>query len=219
MVQASSADEAPSAFLDTPPGFFTAAYHFQFLPRVIAYRLGQYRRRERPSGFGGHVQLEIPLVIFACVLLMVFGLPPALQRGSLGGWISTVLGAGAFIALMGWSIYDEWRWRKEDGRRYGYADFMPSVFFFCVLAGFSTGLIAGGIFTNDPHLGYLWAPSGLVLGYLAGLFAGRWVHALGFIKTWFIYLAVLGLIVLPIEDLVALWVFAAKSNDGVWTGQ
>lgn len=203
-------DAQSSAFLDAPPPFFSAAYHFRFLPRVIAYRLAQ--RRVRVSGFGGHVQLEIPLVLFACALLIVFGLPPALQHGSIGGWLSAVIGAGGLTALMSWSIVGERRWRREEGHGYGYAEFMPSMFFFCVLAGASAGLIGGGVITNSPSMGYLWTAPGLVAGYLLGPFAARWVHALGLIKIWFIYLAVLGLILLPLEDLMVLFIYATKDG-------
>ena len=204
--------ESADGFLAAPPPFFSAAFHLHFLPRVIAYRLQQYRRREHPQGFGAHVQLEMPLVIFGCLLLMALGLPPAMQHGSIGGWVSAVLGMGGLAALLSLSIAGEARWRREEGQRYGYAVFMPSVFFFCVLAGGSAGLITGGVVTNSPMVGYTMSLPGLVTGYLAGPFAARWVHALGFIKTWFIYLAVLGLILLPLEDLVVLFVYATKDG-------
>ena len=215
MVEAISAGESDAgAFLAAPPRFLSSAYHLRFLPRVIAWRLR--RRRVQPQGFQ-HVQMEVPLVLFVCVLLVVFGLPSALQGGSIGGWISTVLGAGGPVALITWSAVEEWRWRRQQGHRYGYAEFMPSVFFFCILGGASAGLIAGAL-TDAPIMGYVWAGAGLILGYLAGPFAARWVHALGFMKIWFIYLAVLGLILLPLEDLVVLWIYSAKSGNGVWMG-
>ena len=201
--------EAPDgAFLSVPPPFFSAAFHFRFLPRVIVYRLGE--RRRQSHGFGFHAHVEIPLAIFACILLVAFGLPPALQHGSVGGWVSTVVGAGALVSLLGWSIVGEWRWRRQEGYRYGYAEFMPSVFFFCLLLGGSLGLIVGGSVANDPRMGYLWAGPGLVAGYLTGLIAARWVHALGFMKTWFIYLALLGLVFLLFEDVLVLLLYADK---------
>ena len=208
-VSASAPDAPDGAFLGLPPPFFSAAYHFRFLPRVIVYRLGE--RRRQSHGFGVHAHIEIPLAIFACILLVVFGLPPALQHGSLGGWLSTVVGAGALVALIGWSIAGEWRWRRQENYRYGYAEFMPSVFFFCLLLGASLGLVLGGSLGNDPWMGYLWAGPGLVAGYLAGLFAARWVHALGFMKTWFIYLALLGLVFLIFEDILVLFLYADKA--------
>lgn len=195
------------AFPDAPPPFLSFAYHCRFLPRVILWRLSEPRRHRQ--GFH-HVHLEIPLVIFVCLVLVVFGLPPALQHGSIGGWASAVIGAGGFAGLIGWSIAGERRWRREESHRYGYAEFLPSVFFFCVLAGGSAGLIAGGVASNDPTMGYLWSVPGLVAGYLIGPFAARWVHGLGFIKTWFIYLAVLGLILLPLEDLLVLYIYSSK---------
>lgn len=36
---------------------------------------------------------------------------------------------------------------------------------------------------------------------------------------WFVYLAILGLVFLPIEDLMVILVFANKSGGGVWTGR
>lgn len=211
-------ESASGAFLAAPPPFLSAEYHLRFLPRVIIHRLDEYRRRQRPPGFAAHVQLEIPLVIAACLLLMLLGLPPAMDHGSVGGWISAAIGAAALAALMTWSIVGEWRWRQEQGHRYGYAEFMPSLFFFCVVAGGSAGLIAGGVLSNDPKAGYLCSLPGLLAGYLAGPFAARWVHALGFMKTWFIYLAILALFLLPLEDLMVLFIYASKSSDPVWTG-
>lgn len=207
-VRQTDPDSQSSAFLEVPPLYFSLAYHFHFLPRVIAWRLAE--RRGQQHGFGFQAHVEIPLAIFACLLLIAFGLPPALQHSSVGGWLSTLIGVGALVALFAWSIVGEWRWRREEGHRYGYAEFMPSVFFFCVLAGASVGLIAGDVVGNDPVMGYLWAVPGLLAGYLAGLFAARWVHGLGFIKIWFIYLAVLGLILLPFEDLMVLYIYSRK---------
>lgn len=201
-------DAERGAFLGAPPPFFSSAYHFRFLPRVIAYRLARLRISQGGFGFAAHV--EVPLVIFGCLLLMVFGLPPALQHGSIGGWVSAILGAGVLTAFVTWAIVGEWLWRRQEGHRYGYAEFMPSVFFFCVLAGGSAGLIAGGIAGSDPRMGYFWAVPGLVAGYFGGLFAARWIHALGFIKTWVIYLAILGLVFLPIEDLMVLYIYASR---------
>ena len=200
----SGLDDPGGAFLGTPPPFFSLAYHCHFLPRVIAWRLSEPRRE--PAGFR-HVQLEIPIVIGACVLLMLFG-----AQGSPFGWVCAAIGAAGLVALIGWSIVGESRWRRETGHRYGYAEFVLSVFFFCVLAGLSAGLIAGGVITNDPVMGYLWAPPGLVLGYLVAPFAARWIHGLGFIKVWFIYLAVLGLVLLPLEDLMVLFIYASKAR-------
>lgn len=203
------------AFLKAPPPFFSPAFHLSFLPRVIEFRIGQWRRSR---GERRHVHIEIPLLIFGCLILMALGLPGA-AKGSIAGWASTLVGGGALLALFGWSIVGEFRARRQEGYRYDYAVFMPSVFFFCVLAGFSAGLIAGGVISDIPSAGYLWAAPGLVVGYLAGLFAARWVHALGFMGEWFVYLAILGLIFLPIEDLLVIFIFASKSSPGVWTGR
>ena len=196
--------EPGGAFLEAPPPFFSFAFHFQFLPRVIAWRLSE--PRGRPHGFR-HVQLEIPIVIGACLLLMLFG-----AQGSFIGWICAAVGGAGLAALIGWSVVGESRWRREEGQSYGYAEFVPSVFFFCAVAGGSAGLIAGGVITDDPMMGYLWALPGVVLGYLIGPFAARWVHGLGFIKIWFIYLAVLGLVLLPLEDLLVLYIYSSKAR-------
>jgi len=205
-------DTPSGAFLAAPPPLSSVAYHLHFLPRVVVHRLEEYRQRSREQGFRSHAQPELPLVIFACLLLVIFGLPPALARGSIGGWVSALLGLGGFAALLGWSIAGETRWRREEGHRYGYAEFMPSVFFFCILAGGSAGLIGGGVVTEQPLVGYLLSLPGLALGYLAGVFAARWIHALGFMKIWFVYLALLGLVLLPLEDLIVLFIYANKAG-------
>ena len=211
-----STQAAPDgAFLKAPPPFWSPAFHLSFLPRVIALRIGEWRRRRNERR---HVHIEIPLVIFGCLILAVLGLPAAM-KGSILGWAGVTVGAGGLLALMAWSIIGEARVRRKEGYRYDYVVFMPSVFFFLVLLGFSAGLIAGDVIYNDPATGYLWALPGLVLGYLVGLFAARWVHALGFMGEWFVYLAILGLIFLPFEDLMVLFIFASKSGDGVWTGR
>lgn len=200
---------AAGAFLASPPAFFSLAFHASFLPRVIAFRIQQYRHRDK--GARRHVHIEIPLLIFACLILIVLGLPAA-AKGSVAGWVSTLIGAGAFLALMLWSIVGEYRARRQEGYRYGYAVFMPSVFCFCLVLGVSAGLIAGGVIYDSPDVGYLWAGPGLVLGYLAGIIVARWVHALGFMAEWFIYLAILGLILLPIEDLMVILIYAGKDS-------
>ncbi|HEV2448131.1 MAG TPA: hypothetical protein VGS58_19505 [Candidatus Sulfopaludibacter sp.] len=196
------------AFLKAPPPFFSLAFHVSFLPRVVAFRFGQWRRERNVRR---HVHIEIPLLIFGCLILAALGLPAAL-KGSIAGWASTLIGAGALVALLVWSIVGEYRARREEGYRYDYAVFMPSVFCFFVLAGFTAGLIAGGLIHDSLAVGMLWAAPGLVIGYLAGLFAARWVHALGFLAEWFVYLAILGLIFLPIEDLMVIFIFAGKGD-------
>lgn len=192
-------------FLTQPPPFWSAAFHVSFLPQVIAFRIAQWRRER---GARHHVHIEIPLLIFGCLLLMVLGLPAALH-GSLLGWLSAALGAGALIALFAWSILGEYRARRREGYRYGYPVFMPSVFFCCLLLGLTAGLIAGGVIYS-PVMGYLWAVPGLVAGYLVGLYAARWVHALGFMGEWCVYLAILGLIFLPLEDAIVILIYASK---------
>jgi len=205
-----------ASFLKAPPPFWSPAFHVRFLPRVIALRIAQWRRTRNERR---HVMIEVPLAIFGCLILVVLGLPAAV-KGSVLGWGSTLVGAGALLALMAWSVVGEWRARRQEGYRYDYAVFMPSVFCFCVLLGFSAGLIAGGIVYDSLTVGYLWAGAGLVLGYLAGIFAARWVHALGFMGEWFVYLAILGMVFLPFEDLIVIFIFASKSGgDGVWTGR
>ena len=203
------------AFLQEPPPLWRPAFHLAFLPRVIAFRIAQWRRERHVRR---HVLIEIPLLIFGCLLLAVLGLPAA-ARGSIGGWLSTLAGLGGLLGLMGWSIVGEYRARRREGYRYDYAVFMPSVFFCCALLGLSAGLIAGGVIYDAPAMGYLWAGPGLVAGYLAGIFAARWVHALGFMAEWFVYLAILGLIFLPFEDLMVIAIFASKGGNGVWTGR
>lgn len=88
-----------------------------------------------------------------------------------------------------------------------------------MLLSLSAGLITGGVIYNVSAMGYLWAGPGLVVGYLVGIFAARWVHALGFMGEWFVYLAILGLVFLPFEDLIVILIYASKSSDGVWTGR
>lgn len=205
----SSDISAPSpqdgAFLAQPPRFWSAAFHLSFLPRVIAFRIAEWRRTR---GARRHVHIELPLMIFGCLTLLVLGLPAAV-RGSILGWASTLAGAGGFVALFTWSILGERRERQRQGYRYDYAVFMPSVFFCCLLLGLTAGLIAGGVIYS-PAMGYLWAVPGLVAGYLAGIYAARWVHALGFMGEWFVYLAMLGLIALPIEDMIVILIYASK---------
>lgn len=197
------------AFLSQPPRFWSAAFHVAFLPRVIAIRIAQWRRQR---GARRHVHIELPLVIFACLLLAVLGLPAA-ARGSLIGWMSLIAGLGGLLGLMGWSIVSEYRTRRREGYRYGYAVFMPSVFCCCLLLGFTAGLIAGGVIYDSPAMGLLWCGPGLVAGYLAGPFLARWVHALGFMGEWFVFLAILGLIFLPFEDAIVILIYASK---GAW---
>lgn len=202
-----------ASFLAEPPRFFSLAFHFSFLPRVIAFRIAQYRRNRNMRR---HVYMEIPLIIFACGTLIVLGLPSAIDHHAIPGIASSVLGAGGLITLIVWSVYSEYRNRKQQGYRYDYAVFMPTVFFFCLLLGGWVGLLGYTIAYNASGNWYLWAAPGLLCGYVAGIFAARWIHVLGFMAQWFIYLAILGLVFLPIEYVLMLWIFASKHR--VWNG-
>jgi len=208
MTEAAQNPPLDGAFLAAPPPLWSPAFHLSFLPRVIALRIAQWRRKQDSRR---HVHIELPLVIFGCLILLVLGLPGAV-KGSFFGWACALAGAGGLLALMTWSIIGEARARRKEGYRYDYVVFMPSVFFCCLLMGLTAGLIAGGVIYNLAAVGYLWAALGLVLGYLAGIFAARWVHALGFMGEWFVYLAILGMVFLPFEDLIVVLIYAYKDR-------
>lgn len=112
---------ADGTFPASPPSFFSPAFHLSFLPRAIGFRIDQWRRERNVRR---HVHIELPLAIFGCLILAALGLAAA-AKGSILGWLCTLIGAGALLALMTWSIVVEFRVRRKEGYRYDYAVFMP----------------------------------------------------------------------------------------------
>jgi hypothetical protein len=201
------ADTAAGSPLVQPPSVFSPAFHYRFLPHLLAYC---YRRNQARKGQREHVYIEIPIFIALCVFLLMLGLPSAVQSHAVAGIVLAALGGGGIVALIAWAVSVEYRSRKKEGYRYGYDVFLLSVFGFCVNLGLSTGLMIGGIGYENLWACLLGGLAGLVTGYILGLYAGRWAHAFGFMTPWLVFLSSLGCVLLPIEDLIVVLVVVYK---------
>ncbi|MBI5887236.1 MAG: hypothetical protein HZB82_00800 [Deltaproteobacteria bacterium] len=167
------------------------------MPKVFLYRYRQYRNRDRNAR--EHFLIEVPLIIVVCAVLAAAGFPSAV-KGSVVGIIISVAGAGGIVALVVGAVISEYLRRVEQGRKYTYADFVPSIFVFCLVLGFSAGLLTGGVIYKSRQIALIFGLAGLLAGYAAGIFAGRWIHCLGFMAIWFIYLANLATLLMLIDD-------------------
>jgi hypothetical protein len=177
------------------PPFFSLEFHFRFLPGVIWRR--RAGKREPRSPFANHFPTELLLVLVACIIAILVGLP-ASHNGSLVGGIAASLGTIGLIALFVQSVCNQW------GRRPTFDEFLAGVFVFLTLLGGTIGLMIGWI----EHFGGLtWAMAagGLVVGYLVGIGAGLWGQTLGWIAKQVEGLAFLGCIGLIVLDLVILF--------------
>lgn len=175
------------------------------MPEVLFYRYRQYRDRDRNAR--EHVLIELPLIIAVCAVLAAVGFPSAV-KGSIAGIIMLVIGTGGIVALVAGAIITEYIRRVKEGRKYTYADFVPSIFFFCLMMGFTAGLLTGDNIYKSRQIALISGLAGLFAGYIAGIFAGRWIHCLGFMAIWFVYFANLAaLLMLVVDGIMVFLVF------------
>lgn len=203
--QTESSRQGTPAPLSSPPRFFSTAFHFSFMPEVLFYRYRQYRDRDRNAR--EHVLIELPLIIAVCAVLAAVGFPSAV-KGSIAGIIMLVIGAGGIVALVAGAVISEYLRRVKEGRKYTYANFVPSIFIFCLMLGFTAGLLTGDNIYKSRQIALISGLAGLFAGYIAGIFAGRWIHCLGFMAIWFVYLANLAaLLMLVVDGIMVFLVF------------
>jgi hypothetical protein len=147
---------------------------FLFFPRLTLDRLRRKRRENRGTGFVSTMEMFITLAV--CVVLAAIGLPSALTRGSIVGWVLSVLGVGGMILLTIMSIGSQW------GSRPSYDDFLAGIFFFFVSLGVILGFPAGKG-AHSALIGIVTSLAGLIAGYLLGILAGMKLQHLGWIAA------------------------------------
>lgn len=182
---------------DRTPGFFSLDFHLRFFPRVLRRRL---RGKGKDGGVSFTSTLEATILLAVCVVLAVVGLPSALTRGSIVGWVLSVLGVGGAAVLFLWSVASHW------GTPVEYDRFATGMFFFFVCLGIFVG-IPSGLSNHSFLLGACVSLAGLVAGYLLGIFSGLQVQRLGWIAAivdMLAALATIGMIGAALIMLIAL---------------
>jgi hypothetical protein len=183
--------------MDMTPKFLSREFHTSFFPSLLKSRL-QPKERAR-SGFSPAMDHTVVLAI--CFILLMIGLPGAVDDKSFIGWVLTGLGAAGIAALLIGSI-------ASNGERPDYDSFLSGFFFFFVALGVTSGVFAGTL-KHSLLLGLLVGTGGLVAGYLLGILAGLWGQYLGWIAVMLnglAYLAILGMFVVDLVLLSgALW--------------
>ena len=177
---------------DMPPRLLSLEFHTRFFPALL---MGRLRPRESPdSGFSSTTGLTIMLAIFA--VLVSIGLPSAMSRKSIIGWIIGGTGAAgiAFIFIQSILSCDE---------QPGYDRFLKGIFFFLVALGLSAGILAGSLH-HSLVLGLLGGSGGLIAGYLLGILGGLRLQRLGWISKIVNGIAALAAFGMLFVDLVML---------------
>jgi len=152
------------------PKFISLKFHTRFFPGLLRERLRPREKKGTTFVSSGFMEGMIGLAV--SMLLVALGVPSVVARGSIFGWIMTILGVGGIIALVASSVYFQW------GNRPSYENFQIGIFFFFMVLGLSSGIYAG----FDKHsllLGITAGTAGLIAGYGTGIFAGLWMQYLG----------------------------------------
>ncbi len=179
-----------------PPKFLSLDFHARFFPGLLRDRFLPRKNRETP-GTTFTSTTEMIVMLAGCLILAAIGIPTAVSRGSIVGWILTALGVGGTILLFILSVAAQW------GHRPSYDDFLAGIFFFFVSLGVPVG-VAVGLETHSPWLGILAGLAGLLGGYVLGILAGLRLQHLGWIATIVNMLAGLAAIVTAAGALVTL---------------
>jgi len=158
-----------------PPKVLSLEFHTRFFPQLL---LDRYLRRKKKEAQGTTFTstTEMFITLAVCLILALTGIPAALTKGSIIGWILSVIGVGGAILLLIMSVGAQW------GSRPNYDDFLGGIFFFFVSLGALIG-IPVGMDTHSPGLGILASLAGLPGGYLLGIIAGLKLQHLGWIAT------------------------------------
>jgi hypothetical protein len=175
-----------------PPGFWSFAFHTRFFPTLLARRLRGLGRTR--GGFQPHTPI-IPLAF--CFLLVLFGIPNALEGGSILWWILGGLGVLGILTLIVHSI--------ASGAHYPptYDDFLVGVFLFFPVLGATGGIFVGAL-EHAPLKGAFLTGAGFVAGYLLGIPAGLWFQRLGWLAGLLDGLAGLAILGVILVDIVLL---------------
>jgi len=131
-----------------------------------------------------------------CLIFIVLGIPGAVLRHSVIGWIAAATGSAGIIALIINSILS--RENKPD-----YEQFLRGVFFFFVFLGLSAGIFAGSL-NHSLLQGIVIGAAGIIAGYFIGIAAGLWFQYLGWLAALVNGMAMFAVIGMFCVDLVIL---------------
>ena len=179
-----------------PPKFLTLEFHTRFFPRLLQDRYLRRKKKEtQGTSFTSTTEMFLSAVV--CAILAAIGLPSALSRGSIFGWVLSGIGVAGMIALVIQSV------AAGCGIKPSYDDFLGGIFFFFVSLGFVAGVAAG----LDAHSAWIGIPAtvaGLATGYALGILAGLRMQHLGWIAILLNMLAGLGAVIAAGGALVVL---------------
>ena len=143
------------------------------------------------------------IAVAAFVILAVIGIPPAFTRGSVVGWVLTVIGTGGIATLVVVSIAGSW------GHRPTYDDFLTGIFFFFIALGILVG-VPIGMESRSAVLGVSASLGGLFGGYVLGILAGLRMQHLGWLASIINMVAGLGAMILGGTIVIMLVVLSLK---------
>lgn len=143
--------------------------------------------------------MEMMIALALCLILAGVGIPLALSKGSIIGWILSIIGVGGGAVLLISSVATQW------GNRPTYSDFLMGIYFLFVSLGIFVG-IPVGMDKHSPWLGVLTSLAGLLVGYVLGIFAGFRLQHLGWIAVPIDMLAGFAAIVIGTAFLIMLFV-------------
>lgn len=155
------------------------------------------KKQEQATSFTSTMEMMIALAL--CLVLAGVGIPLALSKGSIIGWILSIIGVGGGAVLLISSVATQW------GNRPTYSDFLMGIYFLFVSLGIFVG-IPVGMDKHSPWLGVLTSLAGLLVGYVLGIFAGFRLQHLGWIAVPIDLLAGFAAIVIGTAFLIMLFV-------------
>lgn len=176
---------------DISQRFFSLEFHTRFFPALLWRRL-RFRERAATS----FVSTESYIALVFCFILAVTGIPSAITRHSIIGWVVGGSGLAGILALFTISICSRRGPLSYDG-------FLIGILFFLVTLGLTAGIFNGTL-EHSFFIGLLGSVAGLVLGYVLGIFAGLWFQYLGSLAVLLDLLAGLAIIGMIVVDLVLL---------------
>jgi hypothetical protein len=180
----------------SPPSILSGEFHAKFFPQLLSSRLRLKKRNDEGTSFSHNMDFTIMFAV--CLVLAAIGLPSALARGSLVGWILSIMGILGILAFFTFSVLSQLDTRPT------YDRFLVGIFFFFVFLGITAGIFVGTL-NHSLFLGILCSAVGLLIGYVVGIFAGLWFQYLGWLAALVNMLAGLGIIGMITVDLVLLF--------------
>ena len=182
----------------TTPPFFSVDFHVKFFPALLL-RLLHSQNRKYESTFAGHISLELPVMTVVSLALGIYGFATVIGSGTILGWVCGIAGLGGFSYLLTSSI------RSTLGMHPSFDYFRTIIFLFFVFLGFTIGLEMGFVYHSASGIKFIVSLTGLILGYVTGIFAGLWVQKLGWMASLLDIIAIAviaGMIVLDIVILM-----------------